>query len=365
MAASSWRSSILGPFSSFLGLFSQDLGIDLGTANLLVYARDKGVVVSEPSVVAMDLRTKRVLAVGVEAKRMVGRTPSNIVAVRPLKDGVIADFETVETMLRYVINRVHTTIQLVPRPRVIVGIPSGVTEVEKRAVQDAAINAGAREAYLIEEPMAAAIGAGLPVDEPAGNMIVDIGGGTTEVAVISLGGIVVRRSVRIAGDEIDQTIMDYARQAYDLLIGERTAEESKIAIGYAYAFPDEQDKTFEMRGRDMLSGLPKTVQVTQAEMREAIEGPVHDIVEAVKVSVEETPPELLSDVVDRGIVLTGGGAFLGGIDRRISEETLVPVVVAENALTCVALGTGECLNDIESYQKLFVSDAREYAHVPT
>jgi len=365
MPLSSWRSSILGPFSSFLGLFSQDLGIDLGTANMLVYARDKGVIVSEPSVVAMDMRTEKVLAVGAEAKRMVGRTPASIVAVRPLKDGVIADFETVETMLRYFIDHVHTSFQLVPRPRVIVGIPSGVTEVEKRAVQDAAINAGAREAYLIEEPMAAAIGAGLPVEEPAGNMIVDIGGGTTEVAVVSLGGIVVSRSVRVAGDEVDQTIIDYARQAYDLLVGERTAEETKMAIGSAYPMPDEQDKTFEMRGRDMLSGLPKTVTITQAELREAIAGPVSDIIEAVKTSVEETPPELLGDVVDRGIVLTGGGALLGGIDNRISEETLVPVVIAENALTCVALGTGECLNDIESYQKLFVSDSHEYAHVTT
>ena len=365
MPLSSWRSSILGPFSSFLGLFSQDLGIDLGTANMLVYARDKGVIVSEPSVVAMDMRTKKVLAVGAEAKRMVGRTPRASSRCGPSRT------ESLRTSRPSRPCSVISSIMCTPafnwcrRPRVIVGIPSGVTEVEKRAVQDAAINAGAREAYLIEEPMAAAIGAGLPVDEPAGNMIVDIGGGTTEVAVVSLGGIVVSRSVRVAGDEVDQTIIDYARQAYDLLVGERTAEETKMAIGSAFPLPDEQEKTFEMRGRDMLSGLPKTVTITQAELREAIAGPVSDIIEAVKVSVEETPPELLGDVVDRGIVLTGGGALLGGIDARISEETLVPVVVAENALTCVALGTGECLNDIESYQKLFVSDTREYTPVTT
>ncbi len=363
MTLASWRMSLLGPLSSFLGIFSQDLGIDLGTANTLVFVRDRGVVVSEPSVVAIDKETGRVLAVGTEAKRMVGRTPARITAVRPLKDGVIADFETVETMLRYFIGWAHKSFHLVPRPRVIIGIPSGVTEVEKRAVQDAAINAGAREAYLIEEPMAAAIGAGLPIHEPAGNMVVDIGGGTTEVAVISLGGIVVSRSIRIAGDEIDQTIIDFAREAYDILIGERTAEETKIAIGAAMPMPDEQERTYEIRGRDALTGLPKTIVLSQAELREATVGPVSNIVEAVKLSVEETPPELLADVMDRGIVLAGGGALLRGIDLLISQETRMPVVVADDPLTCVVRGTGECLKNLDYYQKVFITDAQQYAHV--
>lgn len=350
---------MLGPINALLGLFSKDLGIDLGTANTLVYVRDRGIVLSEPSVVALDKRTKRPLAVGAEAKKMVGRTPANIVAIRPLKDGVIADFDVVETMLRYFIGKVHDNFPLSPRPRVIVGIPSGVTEVEKRAVQDAAINAGAREAYLIEEPMAAAIGAGLPIQDPSGSMIVDIGGGTTEVAVISLGGIVVSQSIRVAGDEIDEMISQYARREYDLLIGERTAEETKIAIGSAY--PGACAGTYVMRGRDLLTGLPKSVEVSADEIREAIAVPVAEIVEAVKLSIEETPPELLADIMDHGITLAGGGALLKGIDRRLAEETRMPVHVADDPLTCVVRGTGLCLANLEFYRKVFVGS--QYARV--
>ena len=300
----------MGVFGALFGVFSKDLGIDLGTANTLVHVQGKGVVLSEPSVVAIDKKTKQVLAVGAEAKRMVGRTPANIVAVRPLKDGVIADFEIVEQMLRYFIGKVHTGF-LMPRPRVVVGIPSGVTEVEKRAVHDAAIRAGAREAFLIEEPMAAAIGAGLPVHEPTGNMVVDIGGGTTEVAVISLEGIVVSRSLRVAGDEIDEAILQYARREHSLAVGERTAEETKIKIGSAYNTGSE--RMVELRGRDLITGLPKVVEVTSSDIREAIANPVNQIVEEVKVCVEETPPELVADIMESGITLAGGGALLAGM----------------------------------------------------
>jgi rod shape-determining protein MreB len=334
-------------------MFSKDLGIDLGTANTLVFVRGRGVVISEPSVVAIDKRTKRVLAIGQEAKRMVGRTPANIVAIRPLKDGVIADFEIVESMLRYFIQKVHEEVVLPSRPRVVVGIPSGVTEVERRAVSDAAVNAGAREAYLIEEPMAAAIGSDLPITEPSGNLIVDIGGGTTEVAVISLGGIVISRSVRVAGDEIDEMVLQFARREYGLLIGERTAEQTKLTAGSAH---DDVPEIFvTLRGRDVVTGLPKSVEVSSKEIRQAIEPPVALIVEAVTMTIEETPPELIADIMDQGIVLAGGGALLQGLDRRIAEETKMPVRIADDPLTCVVRGTGRCLEDLDTLRKVFVS----------
>ncbi len=352
---------MLAPLSALLGLFAKDLGIDLGTANTLVYVRDRGVVISEPSVVATDRRTGKVLAVGAEAKKMVGRTPANIVAVRPLKDGVIADFETVESMLRYFIRKVHDQFPFMPRPRVIIGVPSGVTEVEKRAVQDAAINAGSREAYLIEEPMAAAIGAGLPIHEAAGSMIVDVGGGTTEVAVISLGGIVLSRSIRIGGDEIDEQITQFARREHDLYIGERTSEETKIAVGSAH--PVQEELKAVMRGRDLVTGLPKEVDVSIADIRDAISGPVNLIVEAVKLSIEETPPELLADIMDQGIILAGGGALLKGLDLRLQEETKMPVHIADDPLQCVVRGTGMCLENLDVYRKVFVSD--NYARLRT
>ncbi|HLY66057.1 MAG TPA: rod shape-determining protein [Chloroflexota bacterium] len=342
----------MGVFNALFGVFSKDLGIDLGTANTLVHVQGKGVVLSEPSVVAIDKKSKQVLAVGAEAKRMVGRTPANIVAVRPLKDGVIADFEIVEQMLRYFIGRVHTGFAM-PRPRVVVGIPSGVTEVEKRAVHDAAIRAGAREAFLIEEPMAAAIGSGLPITEPTGSMIVDIGGGTTEVAVISLEGIVVSRSIRTAGDEIDEAILQYARREHSLAIGERTAEETKIKIGSAYNTGN--DRTVELRGRDLITGLPKVVEVTSSDIREAIANPVNQIVEEVKTCVEETPPELVADIMECGITLAGGGALLEGLAVRLTEETKMPVQVADDPLTCVVRGTGKALEEIDTLRKVFIA----------
>jgi rod shape-determining protein MreB len=350
-----------GPLSAFLGLFSKDIGIDLGTANTLVYVRQKGVVISEPSVVAMDTRTKRVLTVGTEAKRMVGRTPANIIAVRPLREGVIAEYEMVEHMLRYFIGKVHDRFPFIPRPRVIIGVPSGVTEVEKRAVQDAAVNAGAREAYLVEEPMAAAIGAGLPVHEPAGSMIVDIGGGTTEVAIISLGGVVLSHSIRIGGDKIDEQISLFARNEYGLLIGERTAEETKMRIGSAHIL-DTQIRAL-MRGRDLKTGLPKEVEVTDDAIRSAISSPVDQIVDAVKRSIEECPPELLADIMDSGIFLAGGGAMLRGLDVRLHEETHMPVHVADDPLQCVVRGTGACLENLEVYRQVFVADP--YARLRT
>ncbi len=338
----------------FLGLFSRDIGIDLGTANTLVHVRGRGIVIMEPSVVAKDLRTGAILAVGAEAKRMVGRTPASIVAVRPLKDGVISDFDMTELMISHFIHKVHSNIALFPRPRVIIGIPSGVTEVEKRAVQDAALSAGARWARLVEEPMAAAIGAGLPVNEPTGSMIVDIGGGTTEVAVTSLGGIVLARSIRIGGDEMDQDIVSYARREFNLLMGERTAEDIKIAIGSAYPL-DEEVTTF-FRGRDLLTGLPRSIEVTSAQIREAIEPSVQQIVDAVKDTIEETPPELVADVMDQGIYLAGGGALLRGIDTRISEATQMAVHIADDPLTCVARGTGRVLEDLERYERALVTE---------
>ena len=339
------------PLNALLGLFSHDVGIDLGTANTLVLVRGRGVVIDEPSVVAIDKISKKILAIGAEAKRMVGRTPANIVAIRPLKDGVISDFEVTERMLHYFIRSVHDRFGLgFPRPRVVIGIPSGVTEVEKRAVHDAALNAGAREAYLVEEPMAAAIGAGLPVMEPHGCMIVDIGGGTTEVAVIALGGIVVSTSIRTAGDEMDQDIIAYARQVHNMLIGERMAEEIKLQAGSA--FPLEEEETVEIRGRDLATGLPKSVEVSTVELRDALSGSIGSIVEAVRSTIEVTPPELVADLMYRGIALAGGGALLRGLDRRLAQETKFPVYVADDPLTSVVHGTGEMLEEAQMLAKV-------------
>ena len=341
----------LNPLNALLGMFSHDVAIDLGTANTLVMVKGRGIVIDEPSVVAIDRTNKKILAIGAEAKRMVGRTPSDIVAVRPLRDGVISDFAVTEKMLHYFIRSVHdrTTFGL-PRPRVSVGIPSGVTEVEKRAVHDAAINAGARVAYLVEEPMAAAIGAGLPIMEPGGSMIVDIGGGTTEVAVISMGGIVVSTSIRIAGDDMDQEITSYARQVHNMLIGERTSEEVKIEAGSA--FPLEHEVSVELRGRDLATGLPKSVEVSSVEIRDALSGSVGAIVDAVRQTIESTPPELVADIMSRGIVLAGGGALLRGLDRRLAQETRFPVYVGEDPLTCVVRGAGEVLEEAAILQKV-------------
>jgi rod shape-determining protein MreB len=328
------------------GLFSNDLAIDLGTANTLTFVRGKGIVSNEPSVVAVQRSgngTKKVLAVGKEAKEMLGRTPGNIVAVRPMKDGVIADFEVTEAMLRYFITRVHNRRTLV-KPRIIIGVPSGITEVEKRAVRDSALAAGAREVYLIEEPMAAAIGAGLPVTEPSGNMIVDIGGGTTEVAVISMAGIVVSRSIRVAGDKMDEAIVAFIKRKYNLLVGERTAEMIKKQVGNAYAVDDVQ--TMEIKGRDLVAGIPKTLVVNSDEVREALSEPVNQIVDAVRSVLERTPPELASDIVDRGIVLTGGGSQLKNLDVLLREETGLPVMVCDTPECAVVLGTGRALDEL-------------------
>ena len=341
--------------SGFLGLFSNDIGIDLGTANTLVYVRDRGIVLREPSVVAVQSGTNTVLSVGDEAKRMLGRTPANIVAVRPMKDGVIADFEVTEAMLRHFIRKAHGRRTFFrPRPRVVIAVPSGITEVEKRAVKESAMRAGAREVFLIEEPMAAAIGCGLPVQEAAGNMIVDIGGGTTEVALISLAGIVFSRSVRVAGDELDEAIMQYMKRAYNLMIGERTAEEIKIKIGSAY--PMEKEATMEVKGRDLVAGLPKTLSITSQEVREALLEPISTIVESVRVTLERCPPELSADLVDRGLVLAGGGALLRGLDKLLSEETGLPVHVAEDPLSAVAEGTGRALQEIKFLRQVATAD---------
>ena len=343
-------------FDRLLGLFSSDIGIDLGTANTLVYVKDRGIVIREPSVVAIQAGTNRVLAVGEEAKRMLGRTPGNIVAIRPLKAGVIADFEITEAMLRYFMRKVHNRRMLI-RPRVIVAVPSGITEVEKRAVKDSATHAGAREVYLIEEPMAAAIGVGLPVQEPAGNMIVDIGGGTTEVALISLAGIVLSRSVRVGGNEMDEAIVQYMKRVYNLMIGERTAEEIKIAIGSAY--PQGEETSMEVKGRDLVAGLPKTLTVTSEEIRNALQEPITAIVEAVRMTLERCPPELCADLVDRGIVLAGGGALLRGIDKLVAEQTGLPVHVAEDPLSAVAEGTGVVLHELAFLRKV-ANTSRSY-----
>jgi rod shape-determining protein MreB len=339
-------------FNRVLGFFSNDIGIDLGTANTLVYVKDQGIVLREPSVVAVRAGTSQVLAVGDEAKRMLGRTPGNIVAVRPLKDGVIADFEMTEAMLRHFITKVNNRKWV--RPRVVIAVPSGITEVEKRAVKESAAHAGAREVYLIEEPMAAAIGVGLPVQDAAGNMIIDIGGGTTEVALISLSGIVFSRSVRVAGDELDEAIAGYMKRAYNLMIGERTAEEIKIRIGSAY--PMEKETSMEVKGRDLVAGLPKTLTITSQEVREALLEPISTIVESVRVTLERCPPELSADLVDRGLILAGGGALLRGLDRLLQEETGLPVHVAEDPLSAVAEGTGRALMEIKFLRQVAASD---------
>jgi len=342
---------LFNPFSAVMGMFSHDIGIDLGTANTLVMVKGAGIVINEPSVVAIDRISKRILAIGAEAKRMVGRTPANIIAVRPLRDGVISDFEVTEKMLSYFIRTTHDRFGLgLPRPRVVIGIPSGVTEVEKRAVHDAALNAGARAAFLIEEPMAAAIGAGLPIMEPSGSMIVDIGGGTTEVAVLALGGIVVSHSIRVAGDEMDQEIIAYARQVHNMLIGERTAEEIKVEAGSAY--PIDPETTVVIRGRDLTTGLPKSVEVSSVEIRDALSGSVSAIVDAVRQTIEITPPELVADLMSHGIALAGGGALLRGLDRRLAQETKFPVYVGEEPLTCVVRGTGEVLEEAAMLAKV-------------
>ena len=338
---------------NLFGGLSHDMGIDLGTANTLVHIKGKGIVLREPSVVAIKSDTGDVLAVGDEAKRMIGRTPGSIVAIRPMKDGVIADFDVTQAMLKYFIRKAMNTKSFV-RPRVVVGVPSGVTEVEKRAVIDAAQQAGAREAYLIEEPMAAAIGAGLPVEEATGSMVVDIGGGTTEIAVISLGGIVTSCSIRIGGDEMDSSIIQYIKREYNLLIGERTAEEIKINIGTAIVNPN-QDKTMDIRGRDLVSGLPKTVRIKSSEVCEALSEPVHKIVDAVKGTLEKTPPELAADVMDHGIMMTGGGSLLNSLDKLLSQETGMPVLVSEDALSCVGEGTGRSLENIELLKRVVMT----------
>jgi rod shape-determining protein MreB and related proteins len=342
-------------FNGLLSRFTRDMGVDLGTANTLVYVRREGIVLRESSVVARRIEGGEPLAVGDEAKKMIGRTPADIVATRPLRDGVIADFDTTAAMLSYFIRRALRGRSLM-RPRVIVGIPSGVTEVEKRAVIDATLQAGAREAYLIEEPMAAAIGAGLPVSEPIGSMVIDVGGGTTEVAVIALGGIVTSRSIRVAGDEMDEAIIQYARKAYNLLIGERTSENIKIQIGSAY--PQKEEQTIEVRGRDLVSGLPRTVRMTSTEIREAMAEPVASIVEAVKMTLERTPPELAADIVDRGIIMAGGGSLLRGLDRLLGEETGMPVMLAEDPMSSVVLGTGKALEEIETLKKVLIASKK-------
>jgi rod shape-determining protein MreB len=333
-------------------VFGKDMGIDLGTANTLVHLKGKGVILTEPSVVAIQSDSGRVLAVGDEAKRMIGRTPGNIIAIRPMKDGVIADFDVTEAMLNYFINKVLGPRTPFMRPRVIISIPTGCTTVEERAVKEAALQAGAKEAYLIEEPMAAAIGAGLPVYEPTGNLIVDIGGGTTEVAVISLGGIVTAKSVRVAGDNMDADIMQHLKKNYNLLIGERTAEDIKISIGSALWEGDEE--YYEVRGRDLVSGLPKTIKVSSQEIQNALKETVDHIIEGIKVCLEKTPPELASDIIDRGIVMAGGGALLKGLDKLISQETNIPVYACEDPLLAVARGTGKVLENIEVLKRVLI-----------
>ncbi len=349
-------------FSKFWGIFSHDIGIDLGTVNTLVLVKGKGIVIREPTVVALHKKTRQVLAIGTEAKRMLGRTPAAIEAVRPLRDGVISDFDTTEAMLRYFIHKVHETpdrgiwsLPKIPKPRVVVGIPSGVTEVERRAVQDACLVAGAREAFLIEEPMAAAIGAKLPVEEPEGVMIVDIGGGTAEIAVISLGGMVINRSLRVAGDELDEAIVSYMRTRYGLLIGEKTAEDIKIEIGSAYLLEKQKLTATVVRGRDIATGLPKSLKISASEIREALTPIISQIITTIQEVLEETPPELLTDIVERGIFLAGGGALIRGLDKRIAEETKLPVYIADDPLTTVVRGCGEVLNNLDLLSKVKVT----------
>ena len=338
--------------TSFIG---RDMALDLGTANTLVYVRGRGVVLNEPSVVAINNNTGGILAVGTEAKRMIGRTPGNIVAIRPLKDGVIADFDTTERMLRYFIQKVHKRRHFA-KPRLIICVPSGITGVEQRAVKDAGYAAGARKVFIIEEPMAAAIGANLPIHEPYGNMVVDIGGGTSEVAVISMGGIVTSLSIRVGGDELDNAIIQFVKREYSLLLGERTAEEIKIAIGSAFPLPDEPNA--EIRGRDLVTGLPRIIVVTAEEMRRAIDEPVKAIIDAVKATLDRTPPELSGDIMERGLVLTGGGALLHGLDERLRHETGMPITIADNPLECVVLGSGKCVEEFDSLQDVLISESR-------
>ncbi len=351
---------MFSPLNALLGVFSKDMGVDLGTATVLVLVQGQGIVIQEPSVVAIEKRTKKVLAIGAEAKEMIGRTPASIVAIRPLRDGVISDFDVTERMLHYFINKAHEHTRMpLPRPRVVVGIPSGVTEVEKRAVHDACRSAGAREAYLIEEPMAAAIGAGLPVAESVGSMIIDVGGGTTEVAVISLGDIVANRSIRIAGDEMDEEIIQYARQKYNLLIGERMAERVKIAIGSACPLPEE--KTMTIYGRNLITGLPQAVEVSSVEIREALQGSINTIVATVKETIDETPPELVADLIERGIAMAGGASQLQGLAERLTQETKMHVHVADDPVTCVVRGAGAVLEQLDTLHKVLVSSQRRRA----
>ncbi|MBU1167402.1 rod shape-determining protein [Patescibacteria group bacterium] len=340
--------------NNILGQFSKDIGIDLGTANTLVYVRDKGIVINEPSVVAVNKRTGQVLAIGDEAKKMVGRTPSHIVATRPLVDGVVSDFEVTEQMLKYFIEKVHREgFSLFPRPRVVIGIPLGVTEVEKKAVEDAAMNAGARQVFLIEEPIAAAIGARLPVQDASGSMIVDIGGGTSEIAVLSLGGPVTSKSLRVAGDEMNSDIIRFARDEFNLLLGERTAEDIKIAIGSAYEIEETLETT--MRGRDLVTGLPREVTINDEQARQALKRSVKSIVNSIKSTLEETPPELIADIMDRGIILAGGGALLRGLNILIHEQSQMPVHLADDPLTCVVRGTGLVLEDLDTLKEVLVA----------
>ncbi|HKL49266.1 MAG TPA: rod shape-determining protein [Desulfuromonadales bacterium] len=344
-------------FDYVWGMFSNDLAIDLGTANTLVFSKGKGIVVDEPSVVAVQKDAqgqRKVLAVGREAKTMLGRTPGSIVAIRPMKDGVIADFDVTEEMLRHFIRKVHNRKTLV-RPRIVICVPSGITQVEKRAVKESAESAGAREVYLIEEPMAAAIGASLPITEASGNMIVDIGGGTTEVAVISLAGVVFAKSVRVGGDKLDEAIVHYMKRKYNLLIGERTAEQIKIEIGSAFPSENSEDETLEVKGRDLVTGIPKTLTIDSNEVREAISEPINAIVEAVRIALERTPPELAADIVDKGIVLAGGGANLRNLDHLLRQETGLPVVIAEEPLSCVVLGSGKVLDHIDLLKRVAIS----------
>ncbi len=338
-------------FDTVLSWISSDLAIDLGTANTLVYVKGKGIVLNEPSVVAIQTDTGKVLKVGKEAKIMVGRTPGNIVAIRPMKDGVIADFQYTESMLRYFIQKVHNRKGLI-RPRIIISVPSGVTQVERRAVRDSAQSAGAREVYLIEEPMAAAIGAGLPITEANGNMVIDIGGGTTDIAIISLSGIVYSKSVRTGGNKMDEAIIQAIKKKYNLLVGERTAEEIKIEIGSAY--PMDDNRHMEVKGRDLVSGIPKTIVISEEEIRDALDEPISQIVEGVKVALENTPPELSADIVDKGIVMAGGGALLRGLDILLREETSLPITIADDPLSTIVLGTGLALNEIELLKQICI-----------
>jgi rod shape-determining protein MreB len=348
------------PFDWLLGYFSLDIGIDLGTANTLVHVRGKGIVIHEPSWVAINKRTRDPIAIGAAAKEMIGRTPSDILTLRPLRDGVISEFEITQAMLEYFIARAHQqSIVPVPRPRVVIGIPAGVTEVEKRAVYDAAMAAGSRNTYLIEEPVAAALGAGLPIDELGGNMIVDIGGGTSEVAIMTMGGVVSSRSLRVAGDELDEDIIQYIRNKYNILIGQRLAEEAKINLGSAYPLPEE--KTMTIRGRNLVSGLPDSVEISSIELRDAISNSVQTIIDTIRDALDETPPELLSDLVDRGVCLAGGGSLLQGLDQRLTEELQIRTWLAEDPISCVARGAGVALEEMDKWKGLFIGLERKSA----